>query len=165
MSPLKIHIRYRAFSTADKIIPAPFWGWYRIPCSFGCFYVGRTQQELGERLSEHRSSIDKAMGLRQRSEIFYSVLAQHLYDNPHYSILFNNTSIIALVNVLMLVFREAIEIKKKHIHGKVSLNRDTRATFFSPNYDEIINSNRFYLHPQNYFVQSNRIPDNNLHGK
>ena len=44
-------------------------GVYRIPCSSGRFYIRRTQLQLGERLLEHMSSIDKVVRLRQRSEV------------------------------------------------------------------------------------------------
>ena len=148
----------------DKTSPILGSGVYRIPCSCGCFYVGRTQQQLGERLSEHKSSIDKAMRLRQRPEVFDSALAQHVYESPHHFILFDETSIVAPVKGLTQVFREAVEIKK-HIHQKVALNRDTGETFLSPIYDKIINSDRFYIHPQSYIVQSNRVSDNNQTGK
>jgi len=90
---------------------------YRIPGCSGRFYIGRTQQQLGEMLLEHRSSIDKAMRLRQRPEIFYSAFAQHLYENPYYFILFDSTSIIAPVKGLMQVFREAVEIKKTYTNS------------------------------------------------
>ena len=73
---------------------------------------GIIQQQLGESLSEHMSSIDKAMGLRQRPETFDFTFAQHVYDNPHHFILFNNTSIIVSVKGLLWVFKEAVEIKK-----------------------------------------------------
>ena len=62
----------------------------------------------------------------------------------------------------MQVFREAAVIEKKHINRKVVFHGDTGET---PIYDEIINSDRFDIHPQNYVMQSNRISDKNLHGK
>jgi hypothetical protein len=104
------------------------------------------------------------MRLRQRPEVFYSALAQYVYESPHHFILFDETSLVPPVKGLTRLFREAVEIKK-HIHQKVALNRDTGETFLSPIYDEIINSDRFYIHPQNYIVQSNKISDNNLTGK
>jgi len=55
------------------------------------------------------------MKLRQTPETFDSALAQHVYDNPYYFILFDNTFIIAPVKGLMEVFREAVEIKKKAV--------------------------------------------------
>jgi hypothetical protein len=104
------------------------------------------------------------MRLRQRPEVFDSALGQHMYGSPHHFILFDETSIVAPVKGLTQVFREAVEMKK-HIHQKVALNRDTGETFLSPIYDEIINSDHFYIHPQNYIVQSNRISNNNQTGK
>jgi hypothetical protein len=103
----------------DKTSPILGSGVYRIPCSCGCFYVGRTQQQLGERLSD------------QRPEVFDSALAQHVYENPHHFILFDEASIVAPVKGLTQVFREAVEIKK-HIHQKVALNRDTGEIFLIP---------------------------------
>ena len=78
--------------------------------------------------------------------------------------MFDETSIVAPVKGLTQVFREAVEIKK-HIHQKVALNRDTGEIFLSSIYDKIINSDRFYIHPQSYIVQSNRVSDNNQTGK
>ena len=104
------------------------------------------------------------MELRQRPDPFDSALAQHLYENPHHFILFDNTSIIAPVKGLMQVFREAVEVKK-HIHLKITLNRDTAETHLIPIYDEISNSDCFYIRPQNYVLQSNTVSDNTLPGK
>ena len=75
--------KIRSFFNSDKDKTSPILGCgvYRIPCSCGRFYIGRIQQQFGEWLLEHRSSIDKAMRLRQRSEMFDSALAQHFYDN------------------------------------------------------------------------------------
>ena len=106
------------------------------------------------------------MRLRQRPEIFYSAFAQHLYENPYYFILFDSTSIIAPVKGLMQDFRKAVELKKKkHIHQKVALIRDTGETSLSPVYDNMINSDRFHIYPQIFVTQSNKISDNNLPGK
>ena len=152
-------------SGKDKTSPILGSGVYRVPCSCGCFYVGRTHKQLGERLLEHRSSIDKAMELCQRPETFDSALAQHVYDNPHHFVLFDNTSIIAPVKGLIQVFREAVEIKK-YIHRKVALNRDTGETYLSPIYNELINSDRFYLNiKKNHILQPNLISDDVLPGK
>ena len=57
-------------SDKDKTIPSLGSGVYKIPCSWGCSYVGATQQQLGKRLSEQKSSIGKATGLRLRPETF-----------------------------------------------------------------------------------------------
>ena len=71
MSPLRIQYNTDLFNgDKDKTSPIPGSSAYRIPCSCGRFYIGRTQKQFGETLSEHRSSIDKAMGLRQRPKIF-----------------------------------------------------------------------------------------------
>jgi len=94
------------------------------------------------------------MGLRQRPETFDSTLAQRVYDILKYFIVFDNTSIIIPVEGLIQDFRKAVEIKK-HIHVEVALNRDTGDTFLSSIHDEIINSDRFYIRPQNYVSQSN----------
>ena len=99
------------------------------------------------------------MKLHQRPDIFDSAVAQHLYDNQHHFILFD----IAPVKGLMQVFREAVEIKKKHIHEKVALDRDTGETSISPIYDKIISSDRFQIYPEIFVAQSNT--DNNLSGK
>ena len=151
-------------SGEDKTSPILSSGAYRIPCSYGCFYAGRTQLQLGKRLSEDRSSIDKAIGLCQRPDIYDSALPQPVYDNPNHFIVFDNKSIIAPVKGLMQVFRKAVEIKK-HIHLKITFNRDTGETTLSLIYNEFNNSDHFYIRPQNYNSQCNRVSDNTLSGK
>ena len=63
----------------------------------------------------------------------------------------------------MQVLRDSFEIKK-HIHLKVALDRDTGETFLSLIYNELINSDCFYIHSQDSFLQPNRIPDNTVPG-
>jgi hypothetical protein len=66
---------------------------------------------------------------------------------------------------LIKVFREAVEIKK-NFHQKVALNRDTGETYLSPIYNELINSDRFYLNKKNYHIlQPNLICVDVLPGK
>ena len=50
-------------------------GVYKIPCSFGKFYFGRTHQTFTEKFIEHRSSIEKTLQLRKPPKTFVSALA------------------------------------------------------------------------------------------
>jgi len=106
--------KLQTFSSSGKNKTSPIQGsgCYRIPCSCSYFYIGRIQRQLGERLLEYRSSIDRAMKLHQRSKNSDSALAQHVCDNQHPLILFENASIISFVKGLLQVSGESVEIKK-----------------------------------------------------
>ena len=98
-------------------------GVYKIPCSCGKFYVGRTQQTLENRLQQHKNAIDCALKQNKTPETFESAVAEHLYNFPHHSILFDQTKIVDTSVGLLQSFREIIEIKKI-IYGGTSINRD-----------------------------------------
>ena len=86
---------------------------YRVPRSCGIFYIGGTQQTLGERLHEHKISIDKPLRLENKNDNFESALAQHIYENSDHLVLFEEATLISTINGLPQSFKEAIEIKKK----------------------------------------------------
>jgi len=65
----------------DRTSPNLGSGVYRVPCSCGCFYVRRTYKQLEQRLSEHKSSVNKAMELRLSPDTFDSALAKNVYEN------------------------------------------------------------------------------------
>ena len=46
-------------------------GVYKIPCSCGKFYSGRTHQQFIERFIEHRNSVEKTLKLRKPTETFF----------------------------------------------------------------------------------------------
>ena len=98
-------------------------GVYKIPCSCGKFYVGRTQQILENRLQQHKNAKDCALKQNKTPETFESAVAEHLYNFPHHSILFDQTKIVDTSVGLLQSFREIIEIKKI-IYGGISINRD-----------------------------------------
>ncbi|XP_065573268.1 uncharacterized protein LOC136035407 [Artemia franciscana] len=101
-------------SGKDKTDPILGSGVYRVPCSCGRFYIGRTNQQLGERLQEHKISIDKSLRLENKNDNFDSALAQHIYENPAHLVLFEEATLISTVNGLPQSFKEAIEIKKTY---------------------------------------------------
>ena len=68
-------------SGKDKTDPILGGGVYRAPCSRGKSYIGRTHQQLGERLQEHKISIDKSLRLENKNDNFDSALAQQIYEN------------------------------------------------------------------------------------
>ena len=45
-------------------------GVYKIPCSCGKFYIGRTHQQFAERFIEHRNSIEKNPTIKKASRNF-----------------------------------------------------------------------------------------------
>ena len=98
-------------SGKDKTDPILGSGVHRVTCSCGKFYIGRTHQQLGERLHEHKIPIDKSLRLENRIENFDSALAQHIYANPDYLVPFEDATLISTVNGLPQSFKEAIEIK------------------------------------------------------
>jgi len=98
-------------------------GVYKIPCSCGKFYVGRTQQNLKNRLQQHKYAIDCSLRQNKKPDTFESAIAGHVYNFPHHSILFDQTKIIDKSVGLLQSFREIIEIKKI-IYGGISINRD-----------------------------------------
>ena len=102
-------------SGKDKTDPILGSGVYRVPCSCGRFYIGRTNQQLGERLQEHKISIDKSLRLENKNDNFDSALAQHIYENPDHLVLFEEATLISTVNGLPQSFKRAIEIKKNNI--------------------------------------------------
>ena len=81
-------------SGKDKTDPILGSDAYRIPCSCGKFYIGRTHQQLGERVHENKISIDKSLGLENKIDNFDSALAQHIYKNPDHLVLFEEATLI-----------------------------------------------------------------------
>ena len=60
-------------------------GVYKISCSCGKFYIGRTHQQYTERFIEHRKSVEKTLQLRKPPETFASALAEHTFFQRGYS--------------------------------------------------------------------------------
>ena len=110
-------------SGKDKTSPILGCGVYRVPCSCGKFYVGRTHQQLGERLHEHKTSRNKSLRFENKNDNFDSALAQHIYENPDHLVLFEGATLIPTVNGQPQYFKEAIE--KKNINRNLAINRDT----------------------------------------
>ena len=66
-------------SGKDKTPMTRLRGVYQIPCSWGNYYIGRTHQNLGTRLQQHKESIEKALKSRNNSISFDSALSNHIY--------------------------------------------------------------------------------------
>ena len=90
-------------------------GVYKIPCSCGKFYTGRTHQQFTERFIEHRNSIEKTLQLRKPPETFVSALAEHTFFYPELFIQFDEATAISNDRGFSQWAREAIEIKKTYI--------------------------------------------------
>ena len=109
-------------------------GVYKIPCSCGKFYIGRTHQQFIERFIEHRNSIEKTLQLRKPPETFVSALAEHTF---FLSRTFDEATAISSDRGFSQWAREAIEIKK-HIFANISINRDTGNLNIDPIYDILL---------------------------
>ena len=83
-------------------------GVYKIPCSCGKFYIGRTHQQFTERFIEHRNSIEKTLQLRKPLETFVSVLAEHTFFYPEHFIQFDEATAICNDRGFSQWAREAI---------------------------------------------------------
>ena len=76
------------------------------------FHIGRTHQQLGNRLHEHKILIDKSLTLENKNGNFDSALAQNIYENPDHLHIFEEATLISTLNCLPQSFKDAIEIKK-----------------------------------------------------
>ena len=99
-------------------------GVYKIPCTCGRSYVGRTNQNLKMRLLQHHNSIFSFLKQNTKPEDFTSVLSEHIFNYPNHFILFENVSFISRDQGLKQIFRETIEIKKILFKNN-SINIDT----------------------------------------
>ena len=68
---------------------------YKIPCTRGSSYVGRTNQNLKMRLLQHHISISSSLKHKSKPEDFTSALSEHIYNYPNHFILFKNVSLIS----------------------------------------------------------------------
>ena len=89
-------------------------GVYKIPCTSGSSYMGRTNQNLKMRLLQHLNSISSSLKQDSKPEDFTSVQSEHIFNYPNHFILFENVSLTSRDQVLKQIFRETIEIKKKY---------------------------------------------------
>jgi thiamine kinase-like enzyme len=64
-------------------------GVYKIPSSYGKFYIGRAHQQFVERFIEHRNSIEKTLQLSKPPETFVSALAEHIWFQPDHFVKFD----------------------------------------------------------------------------
>ena len=132
---------------------------YKIPCSCGKFYIGRTHQQFIERFIEHRNSIEKTLQLRKPPETFVSALAEPTFFHPEHFIQFDEATAISNDRGFSKWAREAIEIKK-HMFANLSINRDTWNLNIDPIYDcllknePIVNTGIKILHNH----QGTRLP-------
>ena len=73
-------------SREDPIPKGETSGVYRIPCSCGLWYIGRTDQQLTDRLTQHSTSINSTLKKRKKTENFVSALGEHIFDHPEHTI-------------------------------------------------------------------------------
>jgi len=81
-------------SGKDKTPVIRLRGVYQTPCSCGNYYIGRTHQNLGTRLQQHKESIEKALKSRNNSISFDSGLSNHISKNTNHYVLFHETILI-----------------------------------------------------------------------
>ena len=62
-------------------------GIYKIPCTCGSSYMGRTNQNLKMRLLRHHNSISSSLKQNTKPEDFTSALSEHIYNYPSHFIL------------------------------------------------------------------------------
>ena len=94
-----------------------------MPCDCGKFSVGRTHQNLEKRLQQHKDDITEALNSNITSVSFDFALSSHVFENPSYKILFEESAIISNGLGIKQVVREAIEIRLE-INNNISLNRE-----------------------------------------
>ena len=61
-------------------------GVYKIPCTCGSSYVGRTNQNLKTRLLQHHNSISSSLKQNTKPEDFTSALSEHINNFPNHFI-------------------------------------------------------------------------------
>ena len=115
-------------SVKDKSPVTRLRGVYQIPCICGIYYIGRTHQNLGTRLQQHKESIEKASTSRNNSISFDSALRNHIFENPNHYVLFDETILIS--NDLGTV-REAIEMKRNLNNYTLSYQNNLSCYFCS----------------------------------
>jgi len=84
-------------------------GAYKIPCTCGNSYVGRTNQNLKMRLLQHHDSILSFLKQNFKLEDFMSALLENIYNYQNHFILFENVSLISKDQVLKQIFREKLK--------------------------------------------------------
>ena len=99
--------------------------------------------------------------MENKNDNFDSALAQHIYENPDHLVLFEEATLISTVNGLPQSFKEAIEIKKKHINRNLAINRDTGDISLSPIYNNLILKDSMNIFAQSNLRQPVRISNEN----
>ena len=107
----------------DKTPVTRLRGVYQIPCSCGNYYIGRTHQNLGTSVKQHKESTEKALKYRNNSISFDSVLSNRIFENPNHYALFDEIIITSNDLGIKQTVREAIEIKR-NLNNNTSVNRD-----------------------------------------
>ena len=127
-------------SGKDKTPITRLRGVYQMPCSCGNYYIGRTHQNLGTRLQQHKESIEKALKSKNNSISFDSALSNHIFENPNHFVLFDETILISNDLGIKETVHEAIEIKR-NLNNNTSLNRDLGEYTLNPMYTQLIIEN------------------------
>ena len=78
---------------------------------------------MEKRLQQHKDDITEALNSNITSVSFDFALSSHVFENPSYKILFEQSAIISNGLGIKQVVREAIEIRFK-INDNISLNRE-----------------------------------------
>ena len=142
-------------SDKDKIPVTRLRGVYQIPCSYGNYYIGRTHQNLGTRLQQHKESIEKAFKSKNSSISFDSALSNHIYENPNHYVLFDETILISNDLGIKQTVREAIEIKR-NLNNNKSLNRDLGEYTLNPMYTKLIIENNLIQNKTKIGINKNK---------
>ena len=103
----------------DKTPVTRLRGMYQIPRSCGNYYIGRTHQNLGTRLQQHKESIEKALKSKNNSISFDSALSNRIFLNPNHYVLFDETILISNDLGIKQTLREAFKIKR-NFHNNTS---------------------------------------------
>jgi len=82
-------------SGKDKTPVTRLRGVYQIPCSCENYYIGRTNQNLGTKLQQHKESSEKALKSKNNSISFDSASSNHIFENPNNYVLFDEIIIIS----------------------------------------------------------------------
>ena len=142
-------------SGKDKTPITRLRGVYQIPCSCGNYYIGRTHQNLGTRLQQHKESIEKALKSKNNSISFDSALSSHIFENPNHYVLFDETILISNDLGIKQTVREAIEIKR-NLNNNKSLNRDLGEYTLNPMYTKLIIENNLIQNKTKIGINKNK---------
>ena len=109
---------------------------YSIPCSCGARYIGQTKQYLGDRVQQHRASLNRlATGRLTQGQ--QSGITQHISSNPDHQMHFDQVMIVDKEdNYKKRLIKEAIHISKTE--NRLNLQTDIQDSPVSLVYSGVI---------------------------